>query len=279
MIISHTYTSQNPWPHLLIFWAIHGDEPCGTIAIQKLIQELESWKTKLNAWSLTLLPICNPRAYDTNKRYVEKNLNRVFTKHKNPTSYEQQLANELTVYVDQCDILLDIHSAGASWPPNVFQDYLTTENEILAKATGIELIIQWRPEVYAAQENISYDTIWYAHNKGKKWVLVECGQHLDKNAPNTAYTAIRNIMHHLDICIYDKHHKRWTSTSIHMKQLIQKTKEGTLTQERSHGQEVKQWEIIAIYIDREEIKAPYSWYIVLPNNKAKIWDERFYIWK
>jgi hypothetical protein len=43
-------------------------------------------------------------------RYVEKNLNRVIVKHKNPKLYEEKLANTLIKYIEKNDYILDIHS-------------------------------------------------------------------------------------------------------------------------------------------------------------------------
>lgn len=280
MIKSHTYTWVKPWPHLLITGAIHGDEPCGTIAIQKFIGQIEQWSVYIASWTVTLIPICNPKAYKQNTRYIEKNLNRIFTKHKNPDSYEQALANELTSYVDRCDVILDIHSAHTAGPPNVFQDYISKENESLAKSTGIELIIQWRPEIYTTQGKSEIrDSIWYAHNLWKQWVLIECWQHTDSKAPDVAYVALRNIMNHLNICTHQNTPKTLSCKTIYMTKIVYKRKKWSFSRDRYHGEYIHAWQKIAACIDWESIFAPCNGYILLPNPKAKTWEERFYIWK
>jgi predicted deacylase len=60
--------------------------------------------------SVTFIPVCNPLAKEKNVRYIEENLARVFDEHKNPVSYEQKLATQLSDYVKNADAILDIHS-------------------------------------------------------------------------------------------------------------------------------------------------------------------------
>jgi predicted deacylase len=65
---------------------------------------------QLKGGCVTFIPICNEKAYQQNERYCNKNLNRVFKCHPNPSCYEERVANELLPYVSQADYLLDLHS-------------------------------------------------------------------------------------------------------------------------------------------------------------------------
>lgn len=143
MIKSIKIQSGTNWPKLLILWAIHWDEFCWTKAIEKIILDFKNKKFQLIKWSITFIPICNPKAYKKNKRYCEVNLNRVFKKHKNSQLYEEKLANILTEYVDNTDYILDIHSMWSSWLPFVFQDFVDKQTTSIAKSLDIEFIVKW----------------------------------------------------------------------------------------------------------------------------------------
>lgn len=152
-----TFSTETSGPALLVFGAIHGDETCGPAAIRKVQSEIESGAIQLLKGSLHLVPVCNPRASEEGKRYTEDNLNRIFRKTSTPVTYEAELANELCAYVDQADVLLDIHSSHAPSPVNLFIDYPTPENEALAAALGAEFAIYDWPKVYE-QSSVSLDS-------------------------------------------------------------------------------------------------------------------------
>ncbi|MEI6774135.1 MAG: succinylglutamate desuccinylase/aspartoacylase family protein [bacterium] len=84
---------------------------------------------KIQTGQITLIPICNPKAYEADKRYYEVNLNRIFKKHANPEKYEEKLANVLTAYVENNDYLLDLHSMAANGVPCIFEDYMDKKTQ------------------------------------------------------------------------------------------------------------------------------------------------------
>ncbi len=74
------YTSGKEGPLLLISGGIHGNEPSGVIALQKVFKELEKTKPNING---TLLGISgNQKALNKDQRYIDEDLNRVWTKEK-----------------------------------------------------------------------------------------------------------------------------------------------------------------------------------------------------
>ena len=145
MIKSFTYTGYNNWNHILVLGAIHGNEKCGTYAIQRIMQDIEQWKINILNGRITFIPICNPIAFKQDTRYVEENLNRIIQKYKKVTSYESKLANILVDYIDSCDYILDLHSMPSSWKPFVFQDVDTVETEEFATSLWLEYIITGWP--------------------------------------------------------------------------------------------------------------------------------------
>src|ERR1700733_9015107 len=110
MITSVTYSPETPGPNFLVMGSVHGNEKCGTTAIRRVMQEIDSGKLTITRGQLTFVPIANPRAFDEDKRYIERNLNRYLVPMKNPDCYEAQLGNILCPMLEQCDVHLSIHS-------------------------------------------------------------------------------------------------------------------------------------------------------------------------
>ena len=82
-------------PNVVISGRIHGNEPAGTLAIERFLSELKAGKWKILKGSVRFIPVCNPRAMRENKRFSEINLNRVFEPNANPKLYEEKLAQVL----------------------------------------------------------------------------------------------------------------------------------------------------------------------------------------
>jgi predicted deacylase len=63
MIKSFTYSAEESGPRLLILGAVHGNEICGTQAIRRVMEEMDSGKLRLTRGHVEFVPIANPRAY------------------------------------------------------------------------------------------------------------------------------------------------------------------------------------------------------------------------
>jgi protein MpaA len=65
-----------------IFATLHGDEPVGAVALQRLVWLLEQKRELGKGYALFLYPLCNPTGYEDNTRYKRggKDLNREFWK-------------------------------------------------------------------------------------------------------------------------------------------------------------------------------------------------------
>lgn len=286
MTASYTYHSLETWPHILFFGAIHGDEYCGTQAIFRFKDLIESKTLLLKKWTVTFVPICNPEAYEANKTYISTNLNRCFTKYEDPSIYEHILATTLASYIDACDIFVDLHSTTADWSPNVFQDYVTQASTYLAHATGVEWIIQWRPAVTKSTES---DTLKYAESKNKTAVLVECWQHKAVTSSNVAYTVIRNVLSAYG-CIDKKSLasiadlpswslRTWlsslTQTCVLMTDIIYKNQdEDCLLKDFTHLQYLHAGIPIA-RVNNQNYSMPYDGYIIMPKDNAIVGQELF----
>lgn len=265
-------------PKLLIFGAIHGNEPAGTRAIEKIIEEINAKKTILTKGSLTFVPICNPKAYESNQRGVEdKNLNRVFRHHDEPQYYEQYLANFLTPLVDDCDYLLDLHTFTAEGPPFVFEDYKADGYREMALAQGITYILSGWPSLYRGDaQNEFYDTSRYAYEKGKVTVTSECGQHEDINAPELAYQCIYRTLVWLGM-IKAESLKPIQPIIVEMQEVIYRRKEEAIFLKAWKNMDlVKKDQAIACLSNGETLRAPGDGVIIMPKSTAKPDEELYY---
>ena len=274
MIESISIESGKPGPHLLILGAIHGNETCGTYAIKKVIDEIHQGVITLKRWCITGIPICNPKAYKNKVRYVEKNLNRVFMKHHNPLFYEEHLANQITSFVEKCDYVLDIHSMQSQGKSFIFQDYDDEATSDMCQHIGVPYIIRWRAQLNTLDDHT--DTIGYAHTIWKIWVLVECGQHNDDTSKKIAYQAIMNVLIRLWM-ISNKKIPSKRPVSIKVNSVVIKTQKWNFSQSRKHWDLVDTNQLLAVYEDGQRIISGTKGFILLPNEKAKTGEERFYI--
>lgn len=196
------YTAAKTGPALLVFGAIHGNEKAGSAAIRAAIQDIEAGDLVLTRGRLTMVPVCNPKAYAQNTRFFEKNLNRVFCRHARPACYEEARANLLTDLVDRsCTHLLDLHTQGTPAAPFVFQDKADDRTRDFAASLRTEVIVTGWPDMYAVASPAlnEGDTAGYAGARGIAAAVVECGHHADPRGPSWAQNAILNALAHLEM--------------------------------------------------------------------------------
>lgn len=107
---THHYASMQAGPRLIVLGAVHGNETCGTRALERLIAELDQGRLNIVRGQLTVVPITNPLAYLKGERMGQRNLNRNLVPQNAPQDYEDHLANILCPLLAQHDVLLDLHS-------------------------------------------------------------------------------------------------------------------------------------------------------------------------
>jgi succinylglutamate desuccinylase len=227
---AHRYQGLRTGPSILITGAVHGNETCGTVAIERLRGEIESGALPLRAGSLTLVPITNPLAYAQQTRNGDRNLNRNLQPTATPRDFEDHVANWLCPLMKGHDVLLDIHSTHASNPPFVMlgprnnagplQPYTHEKAEReWALRLGPKRFVDGWLEVYAkgvqtrlerakaqgregsldAHPSYGIGTTEYFRSTGGLCVTLECGSHADPKSPQVAYQAIRNTLAHFGL--------------------------------------------------------------------------------
>lgn len=291
-IENYTFKGEGEGPHLLVTGAIHGNEVCGPIAINWLKDQIDAGLINIKSGALTIIPLCNQKAYDLNQRYYKRDLNRHFYPKANPTTYEDELHNELGTFFKEADILLDIHSyhteggrAFMFFRPNEEKD------REFASMLGVHTYLYGFGEAYAKagiekSEKESMGTREYILTQGGYGVTLECGYHKNPESVEIAKRAIIGALHHLGVADIDNSLKDYIpeKTPINnddfygMVNVTYKEQEGSLGN-YNHFDEIKEGQLLAEYNDAAKILAPDDGYIIFPNYGANIGDEWFYLAK
>ena len=66
------YSGQQAGTRLIVTGAVHGNETCGTKAIQRVMQELDTGALLIRHGSVTFVPVTNPLAYAKGERAGER---------------------------------------------------------------------------------------------------------------------------------------------------------------------------------------------------------------
>ncbi len=206
-------------PRLIVLGAVHGNETCGTRAIERVIGEVESGALRIVRGLLTLVPVTNPLAYAWGERRGERNLNRRLLPTANPADFEDRIANVLCPWLAAHDVLLDLHSFASPGRPFVMRGPADNDGPLepfhhaaaegrLAAHLGPTRIAEGWLAAYAlgalrrrtrglleeADPSYGIGTTEYMRAQGGYGVTLECGQHADPAASEVGYRAIRQAI-------------------------------------------------------------------------------------
>jgi predicted deacylase len=212
---AHQFAGLRPGPRLVVLGAVHGNETCGTRAIERLLDGLDRGEIRIERGLLTLVPVTNPLAYAQGTRSGERNLNRRLIVRDAPCDNEDRIANVLVPWLAAHDVLLDLHSFRSPGRPFVMRGPDDNDGTLepfrhaaaegrLAAHLGPERIVEGWMSAYAqgaarrrargfgADDDPSYGvgTTEQMRRQGGYGVTLECGQHDDPAAPAVAYRAI-----------------------------------------------------------------------------------------
>lgn len=119
------YEGKEKGPLLLVTAGVHGNEPSGVLALQKIFKELEDSKMPIKGTFLGLSG--NKKALQQEKRFIDEDLNRTWTKENlqkdHPETHEQ---TEMFEIID----LLNNYSK-KEFPKRFFLDCHTTSSDSL----------------------------------------------------------------------------------------------------------------------------------------------------
>lgn len=253
-----------PGPTSMILVGVHGNERCGVEAIEQLLPTLTIEKGKV------IIAYGNPRAIEQDVRFTETNLNRMFKSDDQLTdgeknSYEYNRAQFLKQYLDQADVLLDVHAS-----------FTLVSKRFVIGEPNSKNITQYLPVdtvVYGFDAIQPGGTDYYMNTIGKIGICIECGYLGDPASTEVAKESILAFLQSMG-------HMEGRN-EIQQQQIIQittmymtKTDNFILKKEFDDFEEVKEGEVIGID-GVEEIKAEYDGIILFARNRKKRGEEGF----
>ncbi len=171
-------------PNVGILSLTHGNEPAGLHAQEQFLQ-LFGIKA-LQRGKVFLLQI-NPLAYYRNQRFIDVNMNRIGKYLATHKGYEIERVKELKPYLDQLDIILDIHSM--STPISDTIGITATKYQNIAEQI-LDVDILLVNDDFCSEGSITS----YVTGRGGIGFGVECGSHQDQSASKKALEIILAVL-------------------------------------------------------------------------------------
>lgn len=259
------FVGKREGPTSIILAGVHGDERCGTKALEKLLPTLEIEAGRV------LFGYGNPRAISADKRFMEANLNRMFRRddligERERKSYEYGRAQFLRKYLDQADALLDIHASFTEEsPPFIICEENAKE---IARCLPMDIVVSGFDQLEPG------GTDGYMNAIGKIGICVECGYLGD---PRSLQRAEESIYAFLSA----RGHKGGGIMSpkkqsyICMNELYRaKTESFRLVRAFADFEEIEKGQVIGID-GSDEVRAKESGAILFARNTDRIGDESF----
>ena len=122
-------------PEVAVVGAIHGDEPCGARAVERLLD------ADLDPERPVRLIVANEPALDAGVRYRDADLNRAFPGNPDAEAYEVRLAAELLDAVEGCTTLA-IHSTQSYPEPFAVIDSMDEVARATAPHLPVDAVVQ-----------------------------------------------------------------------------------------------------------------------------------------
>ncbi|MFP4126655.1 MAG: succinylglutamate desuccinylase/aspartoacylase family protein [Alphaproteobacteria bacterium] len=192
-----TLQARNPGPHVAITAIVHGNELAGAIALDWLFRREP--RPRRGRLSLAFANVAAYHRFDaadpTASRWVDEDLNRVWdaaTLAAPRRSVELERARALRPWIDDVDLLLDLHSMQSPSPPLTLAG-LHAKGVRLAEATAAPPVIVTDAGHASGRRLRDYGPFGQPGGD-KAAILVECGQHW---AQATAAVAIETAVRFL----------------------------------------------------------------------------------
>ncbi len=305
---THGFRAWHAGHRLIVLGAVHGDETCGTRAIERVLTELDSGALQIVRGQVTLVPVTNPLAYRRGHRAGDRNLNRNLQMHAQPQDFEDHIANALCSLLKEHEVLLDLHSfhtAGEpfamigpsdnSGPLEPFSK--AADEEALALRLGPRRLVEgWldtyaegvakrlqrsapteRSQMLSTDASYGIGTTEYMRSQGGCPITLECGQHADPRAPEVAYRAIRNALAHLQLVDEPPPKAAGPIELLRLSEVTDRHDAGDrLSRDWASYDTVRAGDLIGTRSDGAEVRARADGFIVFPNPAALPGNEWFY---
>lgn len=291
-------------PRLIVTGSVHGNEPAGPLAIERLIEEFRSGKRQLLRGQVTFIPVVNALARHNDTRIGNRNLNRNFAESAIPQDNEDRVANVLCPLLRAHDVLIDLHSFNAQGQafaligPHDNDDNLepfkhAKAEEVLVKSFGLPMVAYgWLPAHEKAlemkrQAGVTEDlaslhgvgTTEYMRFSGGYAITVECGQHLDPQGPQIGYNCVINGL--MTLGMIKKFQSNVSAPRVLeiCDPILSQHPDDRLIKHFTAGEMVKTGEIIGKRADGSDIIMPYDGAIIFASLTAHRHEELCFLCK
>ena len=121
-------------PAVAVVAAIHGDEPCGVRAVERLLADAPTVREPVK------LVVANERALDAGVRYVDADLNRSFAEAVPEDAHERVLAKRLADEIRGCTVL-SVHSTQSHAAPFAISSGVDTPVPLVVPALSVDALV------------------------------------------------------------------------------------------------------------------------------------------
>lgn len=191
-----SFAAEPPGPHAVLVAILHGNEPCGAVALTRLLGA----GVRPVRGRLTLI-FANVEAYrrfdpqqPERTRFLEEDMNRVWSRATltGPRrSLELDRAREILPVIETADLLLDLHSMRYGAEPLLLSGMVPAGVALSRAMAAPRRIVM--DLGHAAGPRLR-DFEGFSEPGGKAAVLVECGQHWRSEAAEFADWAARRFL-------------------------------------------------------------------------------------
>lgn len=122
-------------PEIAVVACIHGDEPCGLKAFERLK------RSRIGLNEPIKFILANEKAFHRGERYIDKDLNRVFPGDRDSEHHEERLAARILEELEGLKVI-DFHSSESPKTPFALVSGLTEEKYELARNTCMENLVE-----------------------------------------------------------------------------------------------------------------------------------------
>jgi len=180
-----SYGGEEPGPLFVVVGGLHGNEPAGIYAAERVLRELHARRPRMRGRVVALAG--NLRALERDQRYLESDLNRIWRAEvvarvaSQPPTADSPEEGELRELVDALNrwlgephervVFLDLHTTSAGGAPFLCMGD-TLQNRHVALGVPIPLIL-------GLEEVIHGSLLEFVGERGHAAVAIEGGQHID----------------------------------------------------------------------------------------------------
>ncbi len=192
----HVFEAPEPGPKVMVQALTHGNEICGAIALDWLLQQVQQgWRPRCGQLTLAFANVDAYQRFDPANpfasRCVDEDYNRVWadeTLFGPRDSVELRRARLLRPFVDEAELLLDIHSMSEPCRPLMVCGTVD-KNAAYARELGVpaDLLVDTG---HAAGLRMVDRGAFADPASPRRALLIECGQHWERAAADVAIDAL-----------------------------------------------------------------------------------------